>query len=158
MGHDPHTLCRSKSNPKVIWQQNHCGIYRSEDDEKTWQNITDKKGKAEYGFAMVISEDNDSQAWVIPAISDHMRIPDGQQLTVFETKNEGKTWVGNTEGLPYPSFDLVLRDAMDLSNKHIAFGTNNGNLYISSNEGQSWNTISQNLSAVRCVHLFKTST
>ena len=31
VGHDPHFLAASPSNPDVLWQQNHCGVYRSKD-------------------------------------------------------------------------------------------------------------------------------
>lgn len=151
VGHDPHTICQSKISPNILWQQNHCGIYRSEDYGKTWQDITDKKEKAVYGFAMCIADDNDLEAWVIPAESDHLRIPHGQKLAVYCTKDSGKNWNPLENGLPNPAFDLTLRDAMDLRGNTLAFGTNNGNLYISMDKGQSWVTLSQNLSAVRCV-------
>ena len=151
VGHDPHTICQSKTNPNVLWQQNHCGIYRSEDLGKTWQDITDQNEKAVYGFAMVIAEDNDYEAWVIPAQSDHLRIPHEQKLAVYYTKDAGKNWESLENELPNPAFDLVLRDAMDVKGDALAFGTNNGNLYTSMDKGQHWTTISQNLSAVRCV-------
>uniref|UniRef100_UPI0040485F44 WD40/YVTN/BNR-like repeat-containing protein n=2 Tax=Roseivirga sp. TaxID=1964215 RepID=UPI0040485F44 len=149
VGHDPHTIRQSRKNANVLWQQNHCGIYRSEDYGNTWKDITDKNNEAVYGFAMVIAEDNDQEAWVIPAESDNMRIPTNQRLAVYYTHNAGNDWKALTQGLPNPSFDLVLRDAMDLRDEHIAFGTNNGNLYVSENKGKQWLTLSQNLSAVR---------
>jgi photosystem II stability/assembly factor-like uncharacterized protein len=137
VGHDPHTIRQSRKNPNVLWQQNHCGIYRSEDYGNTWKDITDKENEAVYGFAMVIAEDND------------MRIPANQKLAVYHTHNAGQDWTPQTNGLPSPAFDLVFRHAMDLSMDYITFGTNNGNLYISENKGKQWLTLSQNLSAVR---------
>ncbi|MFT6827481.1 MAG: photosystem II stability/assembly factor-like uncharacterized protein [Roseivirga sp.] len=149
VGHDPHTIRQSRKNPNVLWQQNHCGIYRSEDYGNTWKDITDKENEAVYGFAMVIAEDNDQEAWVIPAQNDNMRIPANQKLAVYHTHNAGQDWTPQTNGLPSPAFDLVFRHAMDLSMDYITFGTNNGNLYISENKGKQWLTLSQNLSAVR---------
>ncbi|MFT6213694.1 MAG: photosystem II stability/assembly factor-like uncharacterized protein [Roseivirga sp.] len=149
VGHDPHSIRQSKVDPKVLWQQNHCGIYRSENYGNSWSDISDKSGEAVYGFALVIDEVNDKEAWVIPAQSDHMRIPTRQRLAVYHTTDAGLNWKPLTEGLPNPAFDLVLRQAMDLKAKCIAFGTNNGNLYVSENKGKQWLTLSQNLSAVR---------
>ena len=31
VGHDPHSMKICPANPDVIWQQNHCGIFRSEE-------------------------------------------------------------------------------------------------------------------------------
>ncbi|MGW8123927.1 WD40/YVTN/BNR-like repeat-containing protein [Roseivirga echinicomitans] len=154
VGHDPHTICQSKLNANVLWQQNHCGIYRSEDYGKTWQDITDAQGKAVYGFAMAIAKNNDSEAWVIPAQSDHMRIPHEQKLAVYYTKDAGQHWTPLVNGLPSPAFDLVLRDALAINGNTLAFGTNNGNLYLSIDKGQHWQTISQNLSTVRTASFF----
>ena len=80
-----------------------------------------------------------------------MRIPHEQKLAVYYTKDAGQNWESLENGLPKPAFDLVLRDAMDIQGNTLAFGTNNGNLYASMDKGQHWTTISQNLSAVRCV-------
>lgn len=152
IGHDPHTLRQSQQNPNILWQQNHCGIYRSEDTGETWQEITDANGNTEYGFALVSAAENDNEAWVIPAQSDDMRLPLNQKLEVFYTADGGKTWQSKSKGLPpAPCFDLVLRDAMTIHNELILFGTNNGNLYLSSNKGEEWHILSQNLSTVRCV-------
>ena len=34
VGHDPHILVAAPTNPDVLWQQNHCGIFRSTDSGK----------------------------------------------------------------------------------------------------------------------------
>ena len=154
VGHDPHCMGIPASNTDVIWQQNHCGIYRSGDRGKTWQNVTDKNGLANYGFAIVVADENEHVAYVIPAQSDDLRFPHKNQLAVYKTENGGKSWVALREGLPQNgSFDLVLRSAFDGKNGVLAFGTNNGNLYASVDHGEHWHALSQNLSAVRSVKI-----
>lgn len=154
VGHDPHSMKIPDANKNVIWQQNHCGIYRSENRGQSWTNISDKEGIADYGFALVAADDNDQTAWVIPAQSDDLRFPYKNQLTVFKTTNGGQSWQPQRNGLPQNgSFDLVLRSAFDGQNETLAFGTNNGNLYLSEDGGESWLALSQNLSAVRSVCL-----
>ena len=71
VGHDPHSMIRHPKHPNVIWQQNHCGIYRSTDNGNSWENVSDPEGKAVYGFDLVIDEDDIDKAWVIPAQSDN---------------------------------------------------------------------------------------
>ena len=54
-GHDPHIILASPSNPDVLWQQNHCGMYRSIDGGRQWRDISDKSGgPAGFGFALAL--------------------------------------------------------------------------------------------------------
>ena len=153
VGHDPHAILRHSQQTNVLWQQNHCGIYRSIDNGVTWNDVSDREGKAFYGFDLVIDEEDIDTAWVIPAQSDDMRMPYQGKLAVYRTNDGGETWVSMTKGLPQEAaFDLVLRDGFDKNGQYLSFGTNNGNLYISHDLGESWSTLSQSLSAVRSVH------
>lgn len=152
VGHDPHCMQIPEVNTQVIWQQNHCGIYRSEDKGNNWINVSDPNGIASYGFAIVADDADDQKAWVIPARSDDQRFPHRNQLAVYHTADGGKSWQAQRIGLPQNgSFDLVLRSGFAGKNGLLAFGTNNGNLYLSEDGGDSWQALSQNLSAVRQV-------
>ncbi|MFY0592056.1 WD40/YVTN/BNR-like repeat-containing protein [Roseivirga sp.] len=153
IGHDPHIMLRHPKDGNVIWQQNHCGIYRSEDNGNSWTDISDSSGEAVYGFALVIDEDDVNTAWVIPAQSDSLRYPIKNKLAVYKTTNAGKSWNAQRNGLPQEAaFDLVLRAGFSKKDSKMAFGTNNGNLYLSEDEGEHWQTLSQSLSAVRTVN------
>lgn len=152
VGHDPHCMQIPDTNPNIIWQQNHCGIFRSEDKGHSWTNVSDPNGIASYGFAIVADDSDTQKAWVIPAQSDDLRFPYKNQLAVYHTADGGKSWQAQGNGLPQNgSFDLVLRSAFTGKKGSLAFGTNNGNLYVSDNHGEMWTAISQNLSAVRQV-------
>lgn len=152
VGHDPHSMLRHQKDSNVIWQQNHCGIYRSIDNGHHWSDVSDPEGKAFYGFDLVIDNEDIATAWVIPAQSDDLRIPYQNQLAVYKTTNAGKHWKALSTGLPQEAaFDIVLRHAFDKSGRNMAFGTNNGNLYVSDDLGEKWMNLSQSLSAVRLV-------
>jgi len=152
VGHDPHRILLCPANPDVIWQQNHCGIFRTENGGEHWRNVSGKTGLPSYGFALAIDEDDPSVAWVIPAQSDERRIPYELKLTVWKTRDGGKSWTSFNHGLPVSfAFDLVLRHAFIKHGKTLAFGTNNGNIYLSDNLGENWNVITQNLSQVNCL-------
>ena len=154
VGHDPHSIIRHPQTSNVLWQQNHCGIYRSIDNGDTWQDVSDPKGLAYYGFDLVIDNKDIDTAWVIPAESDDMRMPHKGQLVVYRTTDAGLSWHPLTKGLPQDAaFDLVLRDGFDKRGDVLAFGTNNGNLYLSHDRGEHWTCLSQSLSTIRSVHL-----
>ncbi|NVK84174.1 MAG: glycosyl hydrolase [Cytophagia bacterium] len=156
VGHDPHSIIRHPKDPNVLWQQNHCGIFRSADDGEAWVDVSDTNHIAVYGFDLVVDENDVDVAWVIPAQSDDLRYPHNTKLEVYQTIDGGKNWKSKSKGLPQgTSFDLVLRSAFDKSENLMAFGTNNGNLYLSEDNSENWQPVNQNLSAVRTVNLIK---
>ncbi len=149
VGHDPHSIRLCPAYPDILWQQNHCGIFRTTDGGDFWEDISGKGGFPKYGFALAIDEEDPDVAWVIPAQSDEKRIPANLELTVCVTKDAGKSWSYIHQGLPADHvFDLVLRHSLVKKGDALAFGTNNGNLYLSDDRGGSWRAISQNLPTV----------
>lgn len=152
VGHDPHLLLACKSNPDVLWQQNHCGIFRSENGGVLWENVSDKNGIANYGFALAIDHQNDKKAWVIPAVSDEIRVAPNNALCVCRTKDGGKTWETLRNGLPQKDcFDIVFRHSFAKKDKILVFGTTTGNVYLSENEGDKWQCLTNNLARVESV-------
>lgn len=154
IGHDPHRMFACCVNPDVIWQQNHCGIFRSTDAALTWQEVTDKKGLADYGFALAIDHQNPDRAWVIPAESDDNRVAVNRALCVCRTEDGGQSWQALREGLPQEhAYDIVLRHGLSIRENHLAFGTTFGNLYVSADYGNSWDCLNHNLARVNSVSL-----
>ncbi len=149
VGHDPHLLLACRSNPEVLWQQNHCGIFRSTNGGEEWDNVTDPLGVANYGFALAIDHDDPLRAWVIPAVSDEERVPHELALCVCRTEDGGKSWTPLRRGLPQAHcFDIVFRHSLARSGKTLAFGTTGGNLYLSENDGDDWLCLSNSLARV----------
>lgn len=146
VGHDPHRMLLCPAQPDVIWQQNHCGIFRSTDAGLSWDNVTDSNGLADYGFALAVDEEDPRRAWVIPAISDEIRVAQDLALCVCVTEDGGQNWQALREGLPQDhSFDIVFRHSFCNAGSKLAFGSTTGNLFLSENLGQSWQCLSHNL-------------
>ncbi len=156
VGHDPHMMFSCQSDPDVLWQQNHCGIFRSVDGANSWENVTDQNGLADYGFALAIDHQNPLRAWTIPAISDVERVAPDLALCVCVTEDGGQNWRALRNGLPQNFvYDIVFRHALDISDSTLAFGTTNGNLYLSSDYGESWSSISNQLARVETLQFVK---
>ncbi len=71
-GHDPHCLVAAPTNPDILWQQNHCGVFRSVDAGQNWEDVSD--GPVTFGFPIVVDAKDPDTAWVVPGISDEMRL------------------------------------------------------------------------------------
>lgn len=154
IGHDPHLLLACESKPDVLWQQNHSGIFRSEDGGANWKDITAKDGIPDYGFALAIDHQNPHRAFVIPAQSDEVRVAPALKLSVFETRDKGLSWKSTSEGLPQSNvFDIVLRQAFARQEKLMIFGTNNGNLYWSDDDGAHWQCLSHHLAKITTIQM-----
>ncbi len=146
-GYDPHHVLMHPKNKAVLWQQNHCGVYRSEDSGNTWKEVSSL-----YGFCIAIDEEDPDQAWIIPVESETSRIPRNSRLQVLHTVDQGKTWSDSSKGLPLENFySIVLRNGLAKKGRHMAFGTTNGNVYYSSNKGKSWSVLSTNLAKVNYI-------
>jgi hypothetical protein len=151
-GHDPHYMLASPANPDVLWQQNHCGVFRTTDGGQEWVDISQEGGPVFFGFAIAVDEDDPEVAWVVPAIDADQRQAVEHALVVCRTDDGGKTWHEFRQGLPQRDcYDLVFRHALGKQGDRLAFGSTTGNLFISDDRGESWRTLSQHLPPVYSV-------
>ena len=155
VGHDPHLLLMSSTDPKILWQQNHCGIYYSLDGGKEWVDCSCKEGIPSYGFGIAIDEEAPEKAWVIPVTSDEQRIAPDLKLDVYQTADYGVHWAKDSEGLPdAPAFDIVLRHSFVKHQKHFLFGTTNGNLFYRNGRNGKWSLINTHLTKINSVSIY----
>ena len=154
IGHDPHLLVACPSSPDHLWQQNHCGIFKSEDGAASWTEVSEKEGPARFGFAVAVDEKDPLRAWVVPGISDEIRIAVDGSLCVCRTDDGGKTWNAFRHGLPQEaSFDIVYRHALGYNGNQLVFGSTTGNLFHSQDAGESWEVVSNYLPMVYAVDM-----
>lgn len=138
-GHDPHCIVASPTNPDVLWQQNHCGVFHSADAGRNWTDISQADGPVRFGFPVAADPYDDKTAWVVPGISDEKRMAVGGALCVGRTEDGGQSWTELRNGLPQEHcYDIVFRHALDVSGESLAFGSTTGNLFLSDDRGDSW--------------------
>lgn len=144
-----HKLVMASGRPDRLFQQNHCGVYRSDDAGVTWSEITPGL-PSEFGFPMVAHPRDDATVWTIPLNgAEQGRYVPNAAAAVWRTRDAGQSWERLSEGLPQSDAYLtVLREAMAadrLDPAGVYFGTESGRLYGSHNEGERWNVIADNL-------------
>lgn len=152
IGQDPHLLVAHPKDFGHLWQQHHCGIYRSTDGGDNWINLDQEGGPAHFGFAIAVHEEDQDTAWVVPADSDGKRVAYDGRIIVSRTTDGGKSWESQTNGLPQENaFDITYRHALDITDDTLCFGTTTGNVFISENKGDDWTVLSNYLSMVYSV-------
>ena len=150
---DAHRIVQCAAQPDRLWMQHHNGIFRSDDGGDNWQEIEDVPPSS-FGFAVVVHPKQADTAWFVPATKDEQRIPVDAQLVVTRTRDGGHHFDVLHQGLPdEPAYDLVYRHCLDIADdgERLAFGSTTGSLWISEDQGDSWQAISRHLPPVLCV-------
>jgi photosystem II stability/assembly factor-like uncharacterized protein len=149
-----HKLRLHPARPDRLYQQNHCGVYRSDDRGHDWIEIT-KGLPSDFGYALALDPTDPDVAFVIPEESSHMRATCDGRLRVYRTTDAGATWEPLTRGLPQEhAYVSILRDAMDhdtLDPVGLYFGTSTGHLFASRDRGDSWTGLAGYLPKILCV-------
>jgi photosystem II stability/assembly factor-like uncharacterized protein len=159
MFHDPHCVRMCPSNPDRLYQQNHCGIYRIDRPSNKWTRVGKAMPKqtGDVGFPMVVHPRDENTCWVFPMDGSGVwpRIsPDGRPAA-FVTRNAGKTWQRQDNGMPKEqAWWTVKRQAMTADSRDpvgLYFGTTQGEIWMSRDEGKKWECIARNLPHIYAV-------
>jgi photosystem II stability/assembly factor-like uncharacterized protein len=151
-GHDPHAIELCPGQPDHIWQQNHCGVFYSDDGAATWRKVSNPDEGVHFGFPVAVDANDGRTAWLVPGTSDMHRTAIDGGLFVARTEDGGETWQQFRDGLPQENaFDVIYRHALGNHGDNLAFGTTTGNLYVSEDRGESWQTVANNLPPVYSV-------
>jgi photosystem II stability/assembly factor-like uncharacterized protein len=133
-----------------LYQQNHCGVYRSDDAGMHWDEISAGL-PSDFGFPQALHPRDPSTLYVVPLNPQGRFVPDGR-MAVWRSKDRGASWAALTAGLPAEHAYLgVLREAMAvdrLDPAGVYVGTSTGQVFGSNDEGESWQQICTNLPPV----------
>lgn len=154
-GQDPHRMVRCSGAPNDFWVQHHCAIYRSTDDARSWREIFGVEPSG-FGFAVAVHPGDSDTAWFVPAKKDEYRYPVDGRFVVNRTRDGGKTFETLSAGLPEPpAYDLVYRHALEVDpgGEGIVMGSTTGGLWVSEDQGDSWQAVSVHLPPVYCVRI-----
>jgi photosystem II stability/assembly factor-like uncharacterized protein len=153
-GHCVHKLLAHPARPGRLYQQNHCGTYRSDDGGDSWIEITPGL-PSDFGYVLATDTRDADTLFVVPEDSSHMRTTVGGRLRVYRTRDAGSSWEALTNGLPQEhAWVSLLRDAMTqdtLQPVGVYLGTSSGHVLASPDGGDTWSVLAEWLPRVLCL-------
>ncbi|HEX2184242.1 MAG TPA: exo-alpha-sialidase [Chloroflexota bacterium] len=139
-----------------LYQQNHRGVYRSDDGGGTWVDVSQGL-PSRYGFPLAVHPRDPETLYCVPLESDEpgrRRVPGGT-MAVWRSRDGGGHWRPLTAGLPAERTSIsVLRGALALDSLDPAgvyVGTATGQVYWSADEGDTWRVLPARLPPIYSV-------
>ena len=156
VGHCVHRIAMHPSRPDVLFMQKHWDVMRSDNAGESWYEVSGNL-PSDFGFVIDVHAHEPDTVYVIPIKSDSEHFPPDGKLRVYRSRTGGNEWEPLTKGLPQKDcYVNILRDAMAVDSLEacgIYFGTTGGQVYASSDGGDNWKAIVQNLPAVYSVEV-----
>ena len=124
----------------VIWTGSDDGyVQLTRDGGKTWANVTPKGLPECLVNAIEVSPHDPATAYIATTrykFNDHAP-------ALYKTSNYGKTWANISKGIPYGAFTRVVRE--DNVRKGLLYAGTETGMYVSWNDGESWQPLQLNL-------------
>ncbi len=154
-----HNMVRA-GDSGALYQQNHHGVFRSHDEGRSWDDITEGLPST-FGFPIAVNPNDPDMIWTVPLNGDMAgRYPPDAAAAVWRSTDGGETWQATRTGLPQQAcFFTVLRQAMATDTEDqpgVYFGTNSGSVFGSTDTGETWVEIARHLPTVLSVETLTT--
>jgi hypothetical protein len=151
-----HRIAMHPGRPNTLFMQKHWDVMRSDDSGDSWREVSGNL-PSDFGFPIDVHAHEPETIYVVPIKSDSEHYPPDGKLRVYRSRTGGNEWEALTKGLPQEDcYVNVLRDAMAVDRLDpcgIYFGTTGGQVYGSSNGGDSWSPIVRDLPGVLSVEV-----
>ncbi len=156
VGHCVHRIAMHPSRPNTLFMQKHWDVMRSDNSGDSWHEVSGNL-PTDFGFVIDVHAHEPETIYVVPIKSDSEHFPIDGKLQVYRSRTGGNEWEALTKGLPQQDcYVNVLRDAMavdSLDSCGIYFGTTGGQVYASSDAGDTWAPIVRDLPGVLSVEV-----
>jgi len=156
VGHCVHNLAMHRSRPDVLFMQKHWDVMRSDNAGDMWHEVSGNL-PTDFGFPIVVHAHEPETIYVVPIKSDSEHFPPEGKLRVYRSRTGGNEWEALTNGLPQSDcYVNILRDSMAVDQMEscgIYFGTTGGQVYGSSDSGDTWTAIVRDLPPVVSVEV-----
>jgi photosystem II stability/assembly factor-like uncharacterized protein len=154
VGQCVHKVLLHPQKPERLWQQNHCGVYRTDDRGEQWERLEGNGLPSGFGFPLALDPRDPEAAFVVPEVGAENRVtPDGR-LGVYRTRDGGTSWELASNGLPEPAWVAVMREGLSFDRLDpfgVYLGTQSGSLFVSADGGNNWSEAASQLPPILSV-------
>jgi photosystem II stability/assembly factor-like uncharacterized protein len=138
------TIAESPVTRGVIWAGSDDGlVHVTRDNGRTWKNVT-PRGIPEWSRISIIEASHHSPGTAYIA-SNHYQMDDFKPY-IYRTTDYGATWKLIVDGIPANEFTRVVRE--DPVRKGLLYAGTEKGVWVSFNDGDSWQTLRRNLPIV----------
>ena len=160
----PHKLLAHPLRQDLLYQQNHCGVYRSDNGGVNWQEITEGL-PSRFGFVLGLHPRDPDTLFVVPEdtalgeddVGGGFRYVSHARFRVFRSRDGGGSWQALTNGLPQENAYLhTLREGMAtdvLDPLGVYVGTTSGQVFYSRDEGDRWELLIEHLPPINSLEV-----
>ena len=160
-GQCPHKMLSHPAHPEVLYQQNHCGVFRSDEAGDNWRDVTEGL-PSRFGFVLGVHSQDPDTIFVMPEdsaqgdqIGGNKRYVTDASMRIYRSKNGGGDWEPLTNDLPPEHAYLhTMREGMatdDLDSCGVYVGTTSGEIFNSRDAGDSWQSMVRHLPPINSV-------
>ena len=133
-------LIESPHEKGVFWAGSDDGlVHLTRDGGATWVNVTPKGMPETLVNAIEVSPHDAATAYIA---TTRYKFND-YTPALYKTSDYGKTWTNISKGIPYGAFTRVVRE--DTGVKGLLFAGTETGLYLSRNDGDSWESFQLNM-------------
>jgi photosystem II stability/assembly factor-like uncharacterized protein len=138
VGQCVHKLLAHPARPERLWQQNHCGVYRSDDRGDNWERLDGNGLPSGFGFGLALDPADPDVAYVVPEESQEFHYTAEGRLGVYRTADGGASWELVAKGLPDRAWAAVLREGCAFDDDAVYFGTQSGSVWVTPQGTAEW--------------------
>jgi photosystem II stability/assembly factor-like uncharacterized protein len=132
VGQCVHKVLLHPAQPNRLWQQNHCGFYRSDDRGESWERLDGNGLPSDFGFPLALDPANPDIAYAVPEEGAENRVTCDGRLGVYRTRDAGASWELVAGGLPERAWVAVLREGLAYDEAGVYLGTQSGSVFARS--------------------------
>ena len=152
VGQCVHKLLAHPGRPGRLWQQNHCGVYRSDDYGDSWERLEGNGLPSGFGFPIALDPADPDVAYVVPEEGAENRVTCDGRLGVYRTDDGGGSWTLEEDGLPTPAWLAVMREGMSFDDDGVYLGMQSGSVFARSRDGR-WTEAASNLPPILSIEV-----
>jgi photosystem II stability/assembly factor-like uncharacterized protein len=127
VGQCVHKLLAHPAKPGRLWQQNHCGVYRSDDHGTSWERLDGNGLPSGFGFGLALDPGDPDRAFAIPEEGAENRVTCDGRLGIYTTADAGASW--ELVVAAEPAWVAVLREGMSFDDEAVYAGAQSGHVY-----------------------------